>query len=48
MVLNLKSVVEKIVSSGMNVTIVPDLDFGAVPIFLRVVTGLPPFSKRCL
>ena len=30
------------------VTLVPDLDLGAVPIFLSVVTGFPPFSKRCL
>ena len=48
MVLYLKSVVEKIVASGMKVTLVPVLDLGAVPIFFKVVTGLPPFSKRCL
>ena len=48
MVLYLKSVVEKIVASGMKVTLVPVLDLGAVPIFFKVVTGFPPFSKRCL
>ena len=44
MVLYLKSVVEKIVASGMKVTLVPVLDLGAVPIFFKVVTGLPPFQ----
>ncbi|CAG5144644.1 Uncharacterised protein [Streptococcus pneumoniae] len=48
MVLYLKSVVEKIVASGIKVTLVPVLDLGAVPIFFKVVTGFPPFSKRCL
>ena len=40
--------VEKMVASGMKVTLVPVLDLGAVPIFSRVVTGFPPSSKRCL
>ena len=39
MVLNLKSVVEKILASGIKVTFVPVLDLGALPIFSSPVTG---------
>ena len=48
MVLYLKSVVEKIVESGINVTLVPVLDLGAVPIFFKVVTGLATIFKTLL
>ena len=44
----LKSVVEKIVGSGIKCTFVPVFDLGALPTFSSVVAGLPPFSKRCL
>ncbi len=46
MILYLNSVVEKMLESGMKVTLVPVLDFGAFPIFTKVVAGCPPFSKR--